>query len=196
MRICGSAASLTGLEKGLEENFDLDINMSMKRVKLLYSIAYSIGGIPLLYLGDEWGVLNDYSYLDDPGKSYDSRWVQRPKLKKGKKSKLVNNDVADKLTKYFKKLADLRANEPVLGDAETTFPDQIDPHLFTFVRSNGIDRMLIIANFSEQTRKVDIDWITDQIQSAGFADLISKEKRNGNSDLQVEPYQVLWIKPD
>lgn len=196
MRICGSAASLTGLEKGLDENFELDIKLSKKRVMLLYSVAYSIGGVPLLYLGDEWGVLNDYSYLDDPGKTYDSRWVQRPNLKRGKKSKLVNKDVANELTGHFETLAKLRANEQVLGDAETIFPDQIDPHLFTFVRSNGVERMLVIANFCEQTRTVNVDWITDQIQSAGFTDLFTKKKRNRNSDLKIEPYQVLWIKPD
>ncbi len=41
-------------------------------------IALSTGGIPLLYLGDEVGQLNDYGYLADPDRAGDSRWVHRP----------------------------------------------------------------------------------------------------------------------
>jgi len=37
------------------------------------------GGIPLIYLGDEIGMLNEYSYRDDPAHQQDSRWVHRPK---------------------------------------------------------------------------------------------------------------------
>lgn len=37
-----------------------------------------IGGIPMLFYGDEIGYTNDYSYLNDPGKSYDNRWMHRP----------------------------------------------------------------------------------------------------------------------
>jgi amylosucrase len=194
MRICGSAASLTGLEKGFEESFDLEIELSIKRIKLIYSIAYSIGGIPLLYLGDEWGVLNDYSYLDNLGKSYDSRWVQRPDLKKGLKSKLVKNDAATQLTEYFKKIAVIRASEPAFGDTETKFPDQIDPHLFTFVRGNGTEKMLVIANFSEHQRRIAASWVTDQLHSVQYKDLLTEKSRGVGSELIIEPYQILWLK--
>lgn len=39
----------------------------------------STGGIPLLYLGDEVGQLNDYAQLDVPGQADDSRWVGLPR---------------------------------------------------------------------------------------------------------------------
>ncbi|GAL15784.1 sucrose phosphorylase [Vibrio astriarenae] len=32
---------------------------------MLNSINLSIGGVPLIYQGDELGILNDHSYLDD-----------------------------------------------------------------------------------------------------------------------------------
>jgi amylosucrase len=194
MRICGSAASLTGLEKGLEENFDLEIELSIKRIKLIYSIAYSIGGIPLLYLGDEWGVLNDYSYLESPGKSYDSRWVQRPDLRKGLKSKLVKTRVATLLTDYFKKIAVIRASEPAFGNTGTRFPDSIDPHLFTFIRGNGTEKLLVIANFSEHERSVAAGWITDKLHSVYYKDLLTGNSRGEGSELMIKPYQILWLK--
>lgn len=194
MRICGSSASLTGLEKGLEENFEIDVELSVKRIKLMYSIAYSIGGIPLLYLGDEWGVLNDYRYKNNPEKSSDSRWVQRPDLRDGKKSDLVNKNVAEELTPFFKKIASLRNSEPLFGNAQTSFPEPVDPHLFTFIRKNGPNRILIIANFSEFERNVDVSWISDQLQSVHFSDLLTGEKRTEKTTQAIEPYQVLWLK--
>ena len=52
--------------------------MPSARILLLHGIVLSAGGIPLLYLGDEVGTLNDFAYLNDPGKAGDSRWVHRP----------------------------------------------------------------------------------------------------------------------
>jgi amylosucrase len=69
-RVSGTTASLAGIEAGDPEG--------AARVLLAHSIILSTGGIPLLYLGDEVGQVNDYGYLDDPGKAGDSRWSGRP----------------------------------------------------------------------------------------------------------------------
>lgn len=69
-RIAGTSASLAGIEAGLDGGED--------RVILAHAIALSTGGIPLLYLGDEVAQANDYTYLDDPTRADDSRWVHRP----------------------------------------------------------------------------------------------------------------------
>ncbi|KAM0746378.1 amylosucrase [Meredithblackwellia eburnea MCA 4105] len=69
-RISGTMASLAGLESGEWG--------AVERILLAHSIIMSTGGIPLLYLGDEVGQLNDYTYVNDPSKADDSRWVNRP----------------------------------------------------------------------------------------------------------------------
>src|SRR5919112_1659021 len=69
-RISGTTASLAGLEAGDPGAVD--------RIVLAHSIILSTGGLPLLYLGDEVGQLNDYRYVDEPGQAEDSRWVHRP----------------------------------------------------------------------------------------------------------------------
>ena len=38
----------------------------MRRVLLLHAVAFAHGGLPLIYMGDELGLLNDAEYLDDP----------------------------------------------------------------------------------------------------------------------------------
>ena len=40
----------------------------------------AFGGIPLLYMGDEIGLLNDDSYLQDPNLAADNRWLHRPRM--------------------------------------------------------------------------------------------------------------------
>ena len=44
----------------------------------MQALSFFIGGMPMLFYGDELGYTNDYSYLEDPGKSYDNRWMHRP----------------------------------------------------------------------------------------------------------------------
>ena len=53
-------------------------NLPSAAFLLIHGVILTVGGIPLIYLGDEIGTLNDYSYRDDPAHERDSRWVHRP----------------------------------------------------------------------------------------------------------------------
>ena len=66
----GTAASLCGLAHD-------DADAAVRRVLLLHALALVFGGLPMLYMGDELGMLNDHGYLLDPARAHDSRWVQR-----------------------------------------------------------------------------------------------------------------------
>ena len=81
MRISGTMASLAGLEQAIEENDEDKKELAIRRMMLLHGVSLSIGGIPLLYMGEEWGMLNDYDFIKDPAKAGDSRWIHRPKMK-------------------------------------------------------------------------------------------------------------------
>ncbi|HEX7959215.1 MAG TPA: hypothetical protein VF493_04825, partial [Terriglobales bacterium] len=78
-RVSGTLASLAGLEQAIQSADRKQIDLAVRRILLLYSIILSIGGIPLIYLGDEVGTLNDYSFAQDPRKVGDNRWVHRSK---------------------------------------------------------------------------------------------------------------------
>jgi amylosucrase len=71
-RISGTAASLCGI--------DGDPDRAVRRLILLYAVAFSFGGIPLIYMGDELAMRNDDSYLDDPARADDNRWMHRPRM--------------------------------------------------------------------------------------------------------------------
>src|SRR3954468_6792054 len=52
-RTSGTAASLAGLEEALESGDDAAEELAIRRVLLLYAIAFAHGGLPLVYMGDE-----------------------------------------------------------------------------------------------------------------------------------------------
>ena len=77
-RISGSAASLAGIQDALERGDEVALEQGIRRLVLLYAVAYAFGGIPLLYMGDELALRNDRSYLSDPALAPDNRWMHRP----------------------------------------------------------------------------------------------------------------------
>ena len=58
-RTSGTAASLAGLEAALERGDALAEELAVRRVLLLYAVAFAHGGLPLIYMGDELGLRND-----------------------------------------------------------------------------------------------------------------------------------------
>ncbi len=45
-----------------------------------HALIASYGGVPLIYMGDEIALTNDYSYTAVPEHAHDSRWLNRPKM--------------------------------------------------------------------------------------------------------------------
>ena len=58
-----------GNEEGVDRAIRYDIT--------LHAFMLSQSGIPVIYSGDEIGMLNDYSYKNDPDKAADSRYLHR-----------------------------------------------------------------------------------------------------------------------
>jgi len=67
----GMAASLLGLHRALAAGDDEAIELAVRRHLLLHAIALSAAGVPLLYMGDEYGLGNHTEYRrtgDDDGR--------------------------------------------------------------------------------------------------------------------------------
>jgi amylosucrase len=79
-RNSGTSAALVGLERALETGDAHARDLAVQRLLLGHALIASFGGMPLLYMGDELGLLNDDSYLDDPHRQHDSRWMHRPMM--------------------------------------------------------------------------------------------------------------------
>lgn len=194
-RVCGSLASLCGLEAAMQSGHQQDIELAVKRVRLLNSVNLSIGGVPLIYQGDELGLFNDYQYLNDPHKMDDTRWVNRPAI--SEKDVAIAHDQSDPRGRIHQQLTDmirLRQFLPVLGVAETEILETYRPHLFAYVRksANG-DRLLVIANFSEHRQTIPTS-ICDVLGSREVEDILNGERKPYHQNIMFDAYDIKWLK--
>lgn len=72
-RLCGTTASLCGIESARAEQDDSKLKWALRLDLMLHAYMFSLSGIPVLYSGDEIAQENDYSYHDNPVKAPDSR---------------------------------------------------------------------------------------------------------------------------
>jgi amylosucrase len=79
-RVSGSFASLAGLEMALDAGDASGVALAVQRMLMGHALIAGFGGIPLIYMGDELALLNDYTYLDQPDHAHDSRWIHRPQM--------------------------------------------------------------------------------------------------------------------
>jgi amylosucrase len=79
-RTSGTAAALTGIQDALQRKDPVALALAERRYAMVYSSIFAIGGIPLIYMGDEFGLLNDMSFVDDPTRADDNRWMHRPTM--------------------------------------------------------------------------------------------------------------------
>ena len=175
-RICGTMASLCGLEEALSLGNELYKKMALERMMMMYATLFALPGIPLLYAGDERAVLNDYSYRESAYKSSDSRGVHRIKTDWERKNEFAS---------FVKMLVSLRAKEEMLGGSEVFFYPLADSRVFAFRRNT----VHVVANFSESNASFKIDaW------SENSTDLLSGKKYNNYLAQELGPYEVRWLK--
>jgi amylosucrase len=152
-RISGALASLCGLEKALEENNPHDIELSIRKIILMQAHSFFLGGVPMLFYGDEAGYTNDYSYLEEPGKSYDNRWMHRPVID-WKKNDLRNSEgtIEHRVFSETKKLISIRKKLELLGDYKNlTWLTPHNIHVAGYVRTLENQRLFCVFNFSKET---------------------------------------------
>jgi amylosucrase len=154
-RISGTCASLAGLEKALEEEGPAEVECAIRRILLLHGVVLTAGGIPLIYLGDEIGTLNDYSYREDPAHQQDSRWVHRPKSDWECYAKRSDpQTVEGRVYTRLQRLIALRKGHEVFSAGELQVLPTENDHVLAFMRKHGDERAVILANFSENTQTI------------------------------------------
>jgi amylosucrase len=195
MRISGTCASLAGLEKALREETSAEVELAIRRILLIHSIILSIGGIPLIYFGDEVGTLNDYSYRDDPAKADDSRWVHRPSTDWDKMARRTDeSSIEGQVYNRLRRLIELRQEHPVFGGGETEIIDTGNPHVFGYVRQHEGERVLILTSFTEEEQRITANDLRLHGLSYTLTDLVTGEQFSSDEDLILAPYRFVWLK--
>ena len=198
-RITGSCASLLGLEKAMHNQQQQAIEQAVKKILMLHGIILSFGGIPLIYAGDELGTLNDYSFLNDENKKYDSRWVNRPSHDWNTVAQLKDDEgVASIIFNGLKHMISQRKKIKLFSDTNNVIlHDTQNPHLFLYERTGkNKEGVLILANFDEHPQIIDASVLLSlgYLKDGVFHDLLTNNKRTLSSSLvELQPYQLLWL---
>jgi len=183
-RISGTCASLCGLEQG--DPWAVD------RILLLHGVAMSTGGVPLLYLGDEVGVLNDYDYALDPDKAGDSRWVHRARRQEALYEQAqAPGTPAFRIRQGLQRLLDARRDSPALAGVDLVPFYTHQPSVLGYLRGQGAQRLLVLANFSEHPQA-----IAAHVFSAGPAssiDLLTGDTLELHQGTTLPPYALKWL---
>lgn len=193
-RISGSLASLCGLEKAIAVNNQSAIDMAIKKILLMQAQSIFIGGIPMLFYGDEAAYTNDYSYLNDEGKSYDNRWMHRPVIDwiKNEKTK-VPGTVEHRIFSGTQRLLKLRKQVPAVSDYKNIrwmTPHNI--HVAGFIRT--IEEAYLYCLFNFSNKPAYLTWYAFKEQGYGINNLYDhwNEKRISlgpdHEYLIIEPY--------
>ena len=194
-RISGSLASLAGLEMALEMGDETAVDLSIRRILLLHSMILAFGGIPLLYMGDEIGLLNDHSYLDDPNLAHDNRWLHRPWMDWAAAARRHDPDTVEgRIFLGLQQLFRARKETFALHGRARSYPVWThNERVFGLIRESAHGRLLILANFSEWGQAVSRRRLDELGFGGELVERVDGRTLNPYSDIYLEPYQALWL---
>lgn len=186
--VCGTTASLCGLEKALYERDDIQTDISIDRILMLYAFNTSIPGISVICSGDEIGQLNDYTYKED-SRSIDTNNIYKGKFDWEKADKRKDsNTVESKIFSGIKRLEDLRVKYNVFsGIGKMELIDLDDISVLAFMRNLENENLICVFNFSEWNKNISLNL------DGEYKDIITEKNYNLKDELNIKPYGVLWL---
>ena len=181
-RISGSLASLAGLEAG-----DPD---APGRILLAHAIVLGFGGVPVLWMGDELGLLNDAGWADEPAHAADNRWVHRPRMP------WPTPPDRHGISAGLRDLVEVRRSLPHLHSASPTeIWDPRDPGVLLVVRRHPVGPLLGAYNVTADERWVDADvlhWLG--LHTPGLHDAIGdRQPELHEGAVRLAPYEAAWL---
>jgi amylosucrase len=187
-RISGSLASLAGLECGDP--------WAVQRILLAHAIILGFGGLPVIWMGDELGLLNDEAWESDaptpthPGERPDNRWVHRPRMPWP-----VPPDEHG-LQAGVRHLVQARASLPHLHAAVAAeVLEPADPGVLLVARRHPLGSMLGAYNVTPEPRHVPL-WVLRELQldPGTVVDHVSGSTPTLRDEaVQLAPYAAVWL---
>jgi maltose alpha-D-glucosyltransferase/alpha-amylase len=181
------------------------------KLRLAYTLLFSLPGTPVIYYGDEIGMGDDLTQPDRNGLRTPMQWdadapnagfsdapaekLYAPLIKNPPfTSRQVNvaNQIKDSqsLLQYVRHLIRIRKQNPVLADPDLEWIETETPAILAYWRGQGLNRILIIHNLSPHTKTMPIPAnailpLYDMLKDA--------QMTNHKGCLTLKPYQSVWI---
>lgn len=189
----GMAAALCGYPSAQNE---AEIDLARRRMLLLYGLALTFGGLPVIYMGDELAQGNDDSYREFSAKANDSRWLQRPDLdQKAYAQKHQSHTESGQIFANLCRMFSCRRASPQLAASQSRHMIECDqPEILVFARGDVVaqDALYFLGNFSERAVTLDLQILNAQV----WFDVLSEETHHSNAaqTLVVPPYGQFWLR--
>lgn len=194
-RISGSCASLAGLERAIEREDPQEVDLAVRRILLLYNLIFAFGGIPLIYMGDELGLLNDASYLDDPNLADDNRWMHRPFMDWERANERRDwYSVTGRIYRGLGQMIAVRKSAAALhaqAGAEAVWTH--NERVFGLLRDSPRGRVLVLANFNERPEHVPGYRLFELGFGGRPTDLLTQRAIDSSPGIDLEGYEVVWL---
>ena len=173
-RLCGTTASLCGLESARAAGDKAATEAALRKDTMLHAFMFTLSGVPVLYSGDEIGQQNDYTYHDDPLKAADSRYLNRGNMDWRRDAlREQEGTVEERLFTSIRQLEGLRAMFPVFdSEADTWLLDTGNEHVLGLGRYYREQKLLAVFNFSDAEQTV---WLRE-VES--YYDLLTGRERD------------------
>ncbi|MEN9620806.1 MAG: hypothetical protein RL499_999 [Actinomycetota bacterium] len=186
-RISGTTASLAGLEAG-------DAG-AIGRILLAHSIVLSTGGIPLIYLGDEVGQLNDPHWADLPAQADDSRWAHRPHYPAELYAQRTDPTTdAGRIFAGLQHLIAVRRATPEFSGGTLIGFDTKNPQVLGYQRPGPAGPVVCFANVADQPQTIAA--LTLSGLPGTMIDLLTDARHSPRAGLTLPAHGVLWLRPD
>lgn len=186
-RLCGTTASLVGIEKAVETGDKELLAQSLACFRMLHAWMFSQSGIPVLYSGDEIAQFNDNDYRKDPNKAEDSRYLHRGLFDwNSAELRTGNATLQRKAFAGLRELETLRAKHPAFrADAKVTMLDTGNDSVLGIGREYDNERLVLLFNFSEMPTEC-------HLGAGAVRDLLSGKNRNLES-VHLAGYGFAWL---
>ena len=185
----GTTASLAGLEAAFETGDPYQAQDAIRRIHLGHALIASFGGIPLIYMGDEIGLMNDY------GDHADTRALHRPAMDWDKAARRTDPATMEGLIfDGIRHILARRAATPALhGKHPTRILETHNPRLFAVLRDAPGAPLVCVFNFSETPQSLPVDFLLAQGVTEWTDRLAGQALDPAHGTIPLPPYGALWI---
>ena len=191
-RLCGTTASLCGVEAAEYENDPFKLERAVACDLTLHAWMLSQSGIPVIYSGDEVGQLNDWSYRENPEKREDSRYIHRGSFRWELAERRKDPEAwQGKLFRQLRRLEEIRAQESCFdASAGVWTEDSGSTHVLAVCRKARERELVCLFNFSGE-------FVTAGVKrEGGYTDLVYGNHYDGIEKVQLWPNGFVWLLKD
>ena len=158
-RLCGTTASLCGIEASRSEKDRYRMEHAVRLDIMLHAYMFTLSGIPVLYSGDELARENDYGYHEDPLKAQDSRYLHRGRMLWEDADKRTDETTPEgRIFMALRRLETVRAEHRVFdGAADVWIVPTGDSGVLGIGRYHDGEKLVALFNFSDSLKTVSVN---------------------------------------